>query len=243
MVQSRVHLTWGHRLTGAAVATVLLAAPLTGAAAAVPKNNGTIKVHSVGTPLDEHANEPKQVCEFYLAGFGYDDDQMLGYAFETQPGGTATGPTGSFAVGPTNGNPAGVGQSGDLTLPDGQYKVTVTSSDGDKTKVFKVACTPDPTGTDDDPAPEIVPVPLDDPPPGDTVPPADTTSPDGTADTDGDDSPPADPAGDPSDTADVPAAAVPTTDAVVKGEIVQDTDAGPAPVGGVHTGGGALAGA
>lgn len=136
-----------------------LAVPQLARAADAPGNNGTIKVHAPGTPLERNANEPKQVCDFYLAGFNYDRNQVVNYSFTVQGGadnGGAAGQGGSFTVGPDNGKPRGVGRTdvlekSDHQLPDGRYKVTATTNDGSKTKVFEVNCpgggNPEPTPT------------------------------------------------------------------------------------------------
>jgi hypothetical protein len=245
MVLPRAHLSRGARLTGGGVAALLLAVPLSGGVAlAAPKNNGTIKVHSVGTPLDDNRNEPKQVCAFYLAAFGFDADQELSYAFATQPGGVAAGTPGTFTVGPTNARPTGDGYSPDLSLPDGQYKVTVTTSDGTKTKVFKVQCADEPDTTPADsttPADDTTPE-SGTTPETDTTPSDDTTPPDAEATTDGDPGTVGDPADDAIEAGTENATTVVAMDGVVRGEIIRDTDEGPAPVGSVQTGGGGLAG-
>lgn len=235
MVPSRLSTFWSARLVAGAVTSVLVAGPLAASTAvAVPANNGTIKVHSVGTALDEHANEPKQVCAFYLAGFGYDGDQVVSYAFATQPGGVATGPTGSFTVGPDNGRPDGSGRSSDLALPNGMYKVTATSSDGDKTKVFKVECAPStPVGDEIEGTPTgpADPTPV---PPTPTPVPTPIPAPDGQGQTNSNGDSDPTPAGLP----DGPTA--PEVDGVVD-ILVLDEDSGTAPLGGVQTGGGATA--
>lgn len=160
------------RAAGVAVSVAALAAalavPQLARAADSPGNNGTIKVHAPGTPLERNANEPKQVCDFYLAGFNYDRNQVVTYSFTVQGGadsGDAAGQGGSFTVGPDNGKPRGVGRTdvlekSDHQLPDGRYKVTATTDDGSKTKVFEVNC---PGGGNPEPTPTPTPTPT---PPG-----------------------------------------------------------------------------
>ncbi len=156
-------------LTGALAAT--LAFPGVAFAGDAPGNNGTLKVHGPNTPFEVRANEPKQVCRFYLAGFGFDSNQVVNYRFNVQGGannGDPAGNPGSFTVGPTGNNPTGDGRTPVLEpdvhgLSNGKYKVTGTTNDGSKTKVFTVECddvpgvpTPTPTpggGGDPDPTP------------------------------------------------------------------------------------------
>ncbi|WP_019877577.1 hypothetical protein [Sporichthya polymorpha] len=138
------------------VSAAVCGAPLvlSGPAAAVdaPGNNGTIKVHAPDTPFERRANEPRQVCSFYLAGFNFDSNQVVDYRFSLPPGGPnggePRGNPGSFTVGPDNGRPAGDGRTPVLDpdehgLENGRYRVTATTDDGSKTKVFRIACDDD----------------------------------------------------------------------------------------------------
>ena len=67
-----------------------------------PGNNGTIKIHELGTPSGTESNDPK-VCVFNIEGFGFDKGQTGYIKFTVQggdgPTGTAAGP---FSFGPTN---------------------------------------------------------------------------------------------------------------------------------------------
>ena len=157
-------------ITSAAVLAAGVCLPATPASAGqppdpdvIPGTNGTLKVHGKDTPLKVKANEPKQVCNFYLAGFGFDFDQVLNYKFTVQGGpnnGDAAGTPGSFTVGPGNGSPERVGRTPVLNAaaigltPDGPYKVTATTNDGSKSKVFKVNCPTSPDNPDDNPGPD-----------------------------------------------------------------------------------------
>ena len=156
-------------LGGAALAATALMSALAAPAYAgdAPGNNGTLKVHSPGTPFERNQNEPQQACAFYLAGFNFDSNQVINYSFTVQGGpnnGDAAGTGGSFTVGPDNGRPSGDGRTPllekeDHDLPDGRYKVTGTTDDGSKSKVFSINC---PGGSNPEPTPTPVP---DGPPP------------------------------------------------------------------------------
>ena len=142
----------------AALATAPLAVPGPAFAGAAPGNNGTLKVHAPGTLFEQRVNEPQQVCAFDLAGFNFDSNQVINYSFTVQGGannGDAIGTPGSFTVGPDNGRPRGDGRTellekADHNLPDGRYKVTGTTNDGSKSKVFSINC---PGGGNPEPTP------------------------------------------------------------------------------------------
>ncbi|MGW0968538.1 hypothetical protein [Streptomyces sp. NPDC002516] len=131
----------------AVAGTALLGAP---AAVAAPGDNGDVKVHDANTPFDDQRDDPK-VCHFYLDGFNFDGGQRIAWSIATQPhvagGATLAGTLFTSAT--------GRGRTGDLTLPDGQYKVTWNlqgANGAGKTKVFKVDCpvsapTPSPSTT------------------------------------------------------------------------------------------------
>ncbi|MDW4908118.1 hypothetical protein RB628_22910 [Streptomyces sp. ADMS] len=123
--------------------TTLIGAP----AVAAPGDNGDVKIHNVGTPVDDQRNEP-QVCEFYLAAFNFDANQDIEWSIETQPPVT----NGATLADTIELEPDGTGHTIDLSLPDGQYKLTWNIVDGQgaaKHKVFRVDCpsaTPTPPG-------------------------------------------------------------------------------------------------
>lgn len=156
---ARTTRPWVSRLL---LTTALTAAPLavsgTAVAGDAPGNNGTLKVHAPTTPFERNANEPQQVCAFYLAGFNFDSNQVVNYAFTVQGGpdnGDPAGNGGSFTVGPDNGRPRGDGRTpvlekADHGLRDGRYKVTATTTDGSKSKVFSINC---PGGANPEPTP------------------------------------------------------------------------------------------
>jgi hypothetical protein len=136
----------GSALAALAVAgTALLGAP---AAVAAPGDNGDVKVHDSNTPVDDPRNDPK-VCHFYLDGFNFDSNQLVTWSIANQP--PVAGPavlSGSLQL-PASGH----GRTGELVLPDGQYKLTwnfAGENGAGKQKVFKVDCppaTPTPTPT------------------------------------------------------------------------------------------------
>lgn len=122
----------------AAAASTLLVTPT---AVAAPGDNGDVKIHAVGTPATDPADEPK-VCKFYLAAFNFDTVEAISWTIKPQPlvpivpalSGTLT-------------LQVGAGASAPISLPDGQYKLTWTivgGSGAGKEKVFKVDCPDDP---------------------------------------------------------------------------------------------------
>lgn len=123
-------------------------------------NNGTLKVHEVGTPIGTENNDPK-VCSFNLEGFGLDQGQSGYLTFDAQgkdqPHGVTTGTT--YVFGPANADGYAVSQNfnaGGAIIADGHYKVTLYGKDMSKkhtdldevkakSKVFKVDCAADDT--------------------------------------------------------------------------------------------------
>jgi hypothetical protein len=137
----------------AAVATapVLLSAT---AAYAAP---GTLKVKAAGDDFSDMANNPKPGCSFYLAAYDLKNDagETLDYVFNVQGGpnnGDEAGNPGAITIDrdsnpDDNKNAEDDGRTvlldkSEHGLPDGQYKVTLTTSNGDKikSKVFRVDC-------------------------------------------------------------------------------------------------------
>lgn len=122
-----------------AASATLLFAPSAFAHGA-PGDNGTIKIHDSTTGEELVRNEP-HVCTFYLDAFFFDGLQQAQWKIFDQP------PTGHEDVVASKGaitlDGAGHGRSGDLTLPDGHYKLD-WNFDGEhgaaKQKVFWVDC-------------------------------------------------------------------------------------------------------
>lgn len=118
-------------------------------------NNGTIKVHALGSEPGSESNEP-QVCAFNLEFFGFDEGTDGYVMFDVQGGDGPTGvAAGPFAVGPANAD--GYFESeyfnveGGPVIANGHYKVTMYGKfNGEpnyedvkaKSKVFKVDCPP-----------------------------------------------------------------------------------------------------
>ncbi|RKE22204.1 hypothetical protein [Streptomyces sp. TLI_171] len=132
-------------LTGAAV---LPLAAFAGAAHAAPGDNGDVKIHAVGTVSDAHANQPK-VCSFYLDAFNFDTVTKVTWEIDQQP------PTGTAKV--LSGDITlltGAGQTQNLSLPEGHYKLLwqfAGENGNGKQKVFMVDCpdlsSPPPSGS------------------------------------------------------------------------------------------------
>ena len=156
-------ITWRTRLTlllGVTLVTISLllafagpragAVPAAGgakAAAASKGDNGTVKIHRSTTPVTDPRNEP-HVCIFYLDAFGFDPGQSVSWQIKSWPptGDRSVVSAGTLAL---DGN--GAGFTGNMTLPNGHYKLfwNFTGQHGKaKQKVFWVACgapTPPPT--------------------------------------------------------------------------------------------------
>lgn len=130
-------------------------------------NNGTIKVHALGSDEETPSNEPK-VCAFNLEFFGFDEGTDGYVTFDVQGG---DGPTG-VAAGPFDEGPANADgyfeseyfnvEAGPV-IQNGHYKVTLFGKFNDgrpnyedvkaKSKVFKVDCQP----TEEPPPPTTCP--------------------------------------------------------------------------------------
>ncbi|MDE9367439.1 hypothetical protein PZ938_17600, partial [Luteipulveratus sp. YIM 133132] len=125
---------------GAVAATSAMADP--------PGNNGTVKVHELGTPAGTESNDPK-LCVFNFEAFDLDANQTGNITILPQGGDTDT--TDSLTLTLTtdangDGATAYVNDGGALTLDDGHYKATLDNKFGTdpgdkaKTKVFKINC-------------------------------------------------------------------------------------------------------
>lgn len=121
-----------------AAAVTLLSAPA--ASATPPGDNGTVKIHDAATSQELRKNEP-HVCTFYLDAFGFDGSQQVSWKIVQMP------PTGTKGVEVKTGalelDLDGDGRTGELSLPDGHYKL-VWNFDGEhgraKHKVFWTSC-------------------------------------------------------------------------------------------------------
>lgn len=123
-----------------AVAATVVLAPGASAHGNAPGDNGTIKIHDAKTGAELVKNEP-HVCTFYLDAFFFDGLQKADWKIVDQP------PTGKEDVVASTGaitlDGSGHGRTGDMTLPDGHYKL-LWNFDGEhgkaKQKVFWVDC-------------------------------------------------------------------------------------------------------
>jgi hypothetical protein len=165
----------------ATILTLALAAPGAGAQPIAPArggtapaarngDNGTVKIHNSATPVTDPRNEP-HVCVFYLDGFGFDPGQSVSWQIKSWP---PTGDRSVVASGALALDSSGDGHTGDMTLPNGHYKLfwTFAGEHGfAKQKVFWVSCAPA------TPTPTVTPPPSDSPTPPPSVPPPATASP------------------------------------------------------------------
>jgi hypothetical protein len=123
-------------------------APVMTAYADPPGNNGTLKVHELGTPSNSESNDPK-VCIFNFEAFDLDANQTGNVTIETQSGTPVITPV---TVSLTT-DAGGDGQTeyinntnSAVTLANGHYKATLDNKFGTdpgnkaKSKVFKVEC-------------------------------------------------------------------------------------------------------
>lgn len=186
--------TLNKRAKFAGLASMALAATSAGvlfasqaAFATTPGDNGTVKVHDSTTPVTDHQNDPQDVCQFYLDGFGFDGAQSVTWYIDSWP---PTGNGTEVLNGSLTMDASGDGYTANQSLPNGHYKLfwNFTGENGAaKQKVFWVKCpaatptptstTPDgtPTGTPTTPAPNCTctSTPPSTPPP--TTPPASPT--------------------------------------------------------------------
>lgn len=131
-------------VAGAAPRGAMPAAVGAAAARAVPGDNGTVKIHRNTTPVTDRRNQP-HVCVFYLDAFGFDAAQSVAWNIKSWP------PTGDRSVvlsGTLTLDSSGNGHTGDLTLPNGHYKLfwTFAGEHGrGKHKVFWVKCQASPS--------------------------------------------------------------------------------------------------
>jgi hypothetical protein len=143
----------------AATSAAVLFASQAAFATAVPGDNGTVKVHDSTTPVTDHQNDPQDVCQFYLDGFGFDGAQSVTWYIDSWP---STGNKTEVLNGSLTMDASGDGYTTNQSLPNGHYKLfwNFTGENGAaKQKVFWVKCPgaqPTPTtpdGTPTTPAP------------------------------------------------------------------------------------------
>ena len=113
------------------------------AVALADSNNGTIKIHELGTVSGTESNDPK-VCTFNVEAYNLDPSQTGQLTFNTQGGDAPIGvDAGPYAFGPADAT--GYFATGYYSLQPGHYKATLSGVDGNNnnfglTKVFKVEC-------------------------------------------------------------------------------------------------------
>ncbi|BCJ36172.1 hypothetical protein Athai_36750 [Actinocatenispora thailandica] len=131
-------IRWVPRAVLAVSAAALAAGAPAAAFATAPGDNGTVKIHAAGTPVDDHRNQP-HVCVFYLDAFGFDTAQSVSWHIDQHAptGHDANVETGTITLAD------GTGHTDDLRLPDGHYKLywNFAGEHGKaKHKVFWVDC-------------------------------------------------------------------------------------------------------
>jgi hypothetical protein len=139
-------------ITLAATTAAVLFASQAAFATAAPGDNGTVKVHDSSTPVTDHQNDPQDVCQFYLDGFGFDGAQSVTWYIDSWP---PTGNGTEVLNGSLTMDANGDGYTANQSLPNGHYKLfwNFTGENGAaKQKVFWVKCpaatpTPEPTPT------------------------------------------------------------------------------------------------
>jgi hypothetical protein len=119
---------------------------LVAAAGVSAGNNGTLKIHELGTPAGTPNNDPK-VCIFNVEAFGLDAGQTGYLVFVGQGGDAPQGAdAGPYAFGPADANGYAVApQNSYFSLAAGHYKATLYGKADltdvkAKSKVFKVTC-------------------------------------------------------------------------------------------------------
>ncbi|MFF5479198.1 LPXTG cell wall anchor domain-containing protein [Streptomyces sp. NPDC012935] len=137
----------------AVAAAAVLSAP-SAAHATAPGDNGTVKIHDATTGEELRKNEP-HVCEFYLDAFGFDSAQQVGWHIEAwAPTAAVKGETVKSGAITLDGE--GHGRTGDMTLPDGHYKLfwNFENEKGSaKHKVFWTDCEDEEPGGGSTPTP------------------------------------------------------------------------------------------
>ncbi|GAA2884266.1 hypothetical protein [Streptomyces mexicanus] len=132
--------TLGSRVGATAALTVLTLAGATWLAApvakAAPGDAGDIRIHRVGVPYGVPKDDPA-VCKFYLEAANFGELTTVGYTIQAQPPLPSSATvTGAIALGLNSGS----GHTDEMTLADGQYRLTWTIGTNPKEKIFRVNC-------------------------------------------------------------------------------------------------------
>ncbi|WP_234531325.1 hypothetical protein [Streptomyces shenzhenensis] len=129
--------TTGSRAGATVVLTALAAAGASWVAApnaAAQGENGDIRVHRVGVPFGVSKDDPV-VCSFYLDAVNFDDLSTITYTITPQPPlPTAASSGGAIQLA------GGAGHTDPLGLADGQYSLTWALNGRTKSKIFRVDC-------------------------------------------------------------------------------------------------------
>ncbi|MBB5936319.1 hypothetical protein [Streptomyces zagrosensis] len=120
---------------------VLVGAPTSGASSpgASSPGGGDVKIHRVGTPVQDSRDERK-VCAFYLAAADVTGSQDLTWQIAPQPN-----PRNQPGIGGNIAIESGSGHTGPHTLPSGKYQLTWSGADQQDAanrKMFMVECPP-----------------------------------------------------------------------------------------------------
>ncbi|MDQ0603031.1 hypothetical protein QF037_007376 [Streptomyces canus] len=132
--------TTARQRRAAAVAALTLAGCALTGTPAVAATNGDVKIHAQYEPTAEQDNDP-HVCRFYLDAFNFDAGEEVHWTIAAQPPSTG----GTVKEGDLTVTAAGGGSTEVISLPNGHYKLTWATGDGDgqnRNKVFWVECPP-----------------------------------------------------------------------------------------------------
>ncbi|MFF4589387.1 hypothetical protein [Streptomyces sp. NPDC001388] len=130
----------GARTAALAALTVAGSALFGVPAVAVPGENGDVKIHAVGKDTAEPDNDP-HVCGFYLDAFNFDPNETADWTIVAEPP-TTTGVRRNDSI---TLDDTGAGHTDAIHLPNGHYRLTWVTPDGDgegKFKTFWVDCAP-----------------------------------------------------------------------------------------------------
>ncbi len=175
-----------------------------------PGNNGDIKIHSASTPQDDQQNEPQPDCPFYISFFNFDPNDEVDFIINAGPP-HPNNPSPPYEYeGSVTTDGDGNARSEDIELPSGAYKAYAVEEGAVGQGAKQKVFTVD---CPDVPTPTPTPTATPEPTPDATVTPGGSTP----VPTPDDEDP------------DVGGVVTPPGD---------DEDDGPAPVGGVATGGG-----
>ena len=105
-------------------------------------DNGTVKIHDARTDAEYHPRNNPKVCTFYLVGYKFDGRQKVSWWITEKSNGD------KVLDGELTLNKRGHGRTGELSLPNGHYKLFWDfegKNGAPKHKVFKVRCEEEPS--------------------------------------------------------------------------------------------------